>query len=127
MSREGWSRTSLWLILIASLAFNAGVGVTFGVLTYRQYATPRDSERGPRERGKEPGECGRGRCLARLIEKLDLTPEQAAQVGAAEEKMREGIHELRRELKKEDQALAELMSAPQPDREAVTAQLDKEW
>jgi Spy/CpxP family protein refolding chaperone len=123
MSREGWSRTSLWLILIASLAFNAGVGVTFGVLAYRQYAAPRDSERGPREREKEPGERGRGRCLARLIEKLDLTPEQAAQLETAEEKMRQGIRELRRESRKENEALAELMSAPDPDREAIAAQL----
>jgi Spy/CpxP family protein refolding chaperone len=125
MSREAWSRASLWLLLIASLAFNAGVGVTFGVLTYRQYAAPDEGERAPRESRRGPRERGHGRCLARLIEKLDLTPEQAAQVRTAEEKMREDIHALRRELKNEDEALAELMSAPQPDREAVAAQLDR--
>ena len=119
MFRTGWSRKSVWLLLIASLAFNAGVGVTFAVLSYREHAEPGRDEGdrpGPRERG--PGPHLRG-----LVEQLDLTPDQAEQVQAAEETMLERVHELRRSLRQESEALAELMAAPQPDRQAIAARL----
>ncbi len=104
-------RKSVWLLLIASLAFNVGVGTTFGVRTYQNYC-------GPCKRGGRPPHVG-------LLDKLNLTPDQAEQAEAIKEQMFECAHDLRRELREENEVLADLMAAPQPDREAIAAQLGK--
>lgn len=107
-----WLRgKSVWLLLIASLAFNVGVGTTFGVRTYQHY-------RKPCERGRGPGHAG-------LLNELNLTPDQVEQTEAIKQKMIEGARHLRQELKQESEVLAELMAAPQPDREAIAVQLRK--
>ncbi|MFQ5805435.1 MAG: Spy/CpxP family protein refolding chaperone [Phycisphaerae bacterium] len=102
-------RNGFWLLLIISLAFNAGFGTTFGVRTYRHYC-----------RG---GGHGGGTSLGSLHEKLNLTPEQEARMNAAREELLQEVDELRRELSVETEALAELVTAPEPDRAAIAAQL----
>ena len=107
-----WLRgKSVWLLLIASLAFNVGVGTTFGVRTYQHY-------RKPCERGRGPGHAG-------LLNELNLTPDQVEQTEAIKQKVFEGARYLRRELKQESEILAGLIAAPQPDREAITVQLGR--
>ena len=114
MAWQGWSRKSLSLLLIVSLAFNIGVGVTFGVMAYRNLTTPRKPHR--------PGD-GPGRCDS--LEDLKLSPEQEAQMKAAREKMIERVHELRRAVKEEQKVLTDLMTAPEPDGEAIEEQLGR--
>ena len=114
MAWRGWSRKSLSLLLIVSLAFNIGVGVTFGVMAYRNLTTPRRPHR--------PGD-GPGRFHS--LKELNLTPEQESQMKAAREKMIGRAHELRRAVKEEHKVLTDLMAAPEPDREAIEEQLSK--
>lgn len=97
-----------WLILIASLAFNAGVGATFGVRAYRQVRGP-DSGGGP------------GRC--RLLDELNLTTDQTEQVEADRAEMMDVFHEVQRQLRQEHETLTELMTAAEPDREAIAEQI----
>lgn len=118
MAWRGWSRKSLSLLLIASLAFNVGVGVTFGVQAYSKYAAP-DRPDGPR-RGRGPGHGPRG---MRGLEKLNLTPEQKAQTDAARNSFFERVRELRREIRAQNDVLTNLMSPAVPNREAIAAQI----
>ena len=104
-------RRPIWLILIASLALNAGVGATVGVRAYRNY--------------RGPYECGRGPGRGSLVDELDLTPEQAAQVEADRLEMFEGIDEVQQQLRQTHETLAELMAAPEPDREAISEQISR--
>ncbi len=111
MGRKGrW----IWLVLIGSLALNAGVGATFGVRSYRRF-------------GHEERHDGRGRRdhSMRLMEQLNLTPEQTKQVEASRTRMKENIDQLRSELKGESEASADLMAAVETDAEAIDAQLSK--
>ena len=117
MSWQGWNRRSLSLLLIASLAFNIGVGATFGALAYRKYSAS-DILGQPRDRRGGPGRFG-------ALGRLNLTPDQETQMTEAREKMIELVRELRQELKQENRVLTELMVAPEPDREAITAQLSR--
>lgn len=112
MSSARQSLRLVWLILIASLAFNAGVGVAFGVLTFRKYATP--SERGQRRDG--PGRL-------QSLDRLNLTPDQEVTTASAREEMTGRVHELRQGLKDEHAVLTDLMTAPELDREAIATQL----
>ncbi len=114
MAWRGWSRKSLSLLLIVSLAFNIGVGVTFGVMAYRNLTTPR--------RPHGPGD-GPGRFHS--LRDLELSPEQETQMKAAREKMIERVHELRRAVREENRVLTELMTAPEPDREAIAGQVGR--
>lgn len=104
-------RNGFWLVLIVSLAFNAGFGTTFGVRTYRHYC----------DRSGNGG--GRG-SMQRLREKLSLTPEQEAHMDATRDVLLQQIDELRRELDTETEALAELVTSSNLDREAIGQQLD---
>jgi Spy/CpxP family protein refolding chaperone len=105
------------LLLIASLAFNVGVGATFGALAYRKHSTP--SMRGDRKEHRGgPGRLG-------VLKRLNLTPDQEMQITEARGKMIELVRELRHELKQENRVLTELMVAPEPDREAITVQLSR--
>ena len=104
-------RNGFWLLLIMSLAFNAGFGTTFGVRTYRHH-------------GQEGGH-GDGTSLRNVREKLNLTAEQEAQMEAAREKLLGQIQELREKLSVEKEALADLVTVSEPDRAAVARQLDE--
>ncbi len=107
-----WLRSkSIWLLLIASLALNAGVGATFGVRAYENYRGPCATP-GPRTHG-------------RLAEMLNLTPEQADQMMTAKRKLMEDIGEIRQELRPANEGLTRLMSAPEPDREAIATQVER--
>ena len=103
---------------MASLAFNVGVGGTFGVRAYQNHW-----EAGAP--GGPEGVCadGSGRHGQRLSELLGLTPQQADQMSAARQEMKEAGADLRRELHQADQTLADLMAAAEPDREAIDGQL----
>ncbi len=98
-------RRSMWLILIASVALNAGVGATFGVRAYQNVSHPGDH-------GGGPPRCNLG-------EELGLTAEQEKPVAAARVRMREGVGESRQGVKAAHDALTELMAESDPDREAI--------
>lgn len=117
MSSAGLNRKAVWLALIASLAFNAGVGTTFGVRTYRKYRSPCP------QRDHQP--CRDGPCRFGSLGMLDLTPEQHAQMKAARGKMMESGCEVRHEVREQIEVLTELMAASDPDREAIAAQVSK--
>jgi|GEM_PF-795217 len=111
MRRLASCSNGLLLLLIVSLAFNAGFGTTFGVRTYREHCR-----------------ClghGQGVCVQNLHEKLNLTPEQEAQMNAAREKLFEQVDELWRELTAEREALAEFLATAEPDRASISTRLDK--
>lgn len=103
-------RNGLWLLVIVSLAFNVGFGTTFGVRTYRHYC-----------RG---GGDGNGKARRSLRETLNLSPEQTAQMDAARKKLLVQVDELRQQLSVEREALAELVTAGEPDLAAMATQLD---
>lgn len=103
-------RNGLWLLVIVSLAFNVGFGTTFGVRTYRHHG-----------RG---GEHGNSSARRSLHEALNLSTEQTAQMDAAREKLLGQVDELRQQLGVESEALAELVTADEPDSAAMAAQLD---
>ena len=111
MRRPTWHRNGLWLLLIVSLAFNAGFGTTFGVRTYRRHCGGGAGE---------PGTAYRG-----LAESLNLTPEQAAQMKAAKEELLRQVDAVRQELTVERDALAELLAAAEPDRAEIAARLER--
>ncbi len=104
-------RNGLWVLVIVSLAFNAGFGTTFGVRTYQHYSP--DSKHGD------------GTSLRSLHQRLNLTPEQEAQMEAGRETLFGQVEELRGELSIQTDALADLVTAPEPDRKAIAPQLDK--
>lgn len=95
--------------LLASLAFNAGFGATYGVRTYKRYCRA----------------AGAGTCLADLARQLDLTAEQRAQMEAEQQRLLAQIDAVRRELTAERERLADLLAASEPDREAIAQQLDR--
>jgi Spy/CpxP family protein refolding chaperone len=108
--RERW----IWLVLIGSLAFNAGVGATFGVKSYRRS-------------GDDQRRDGRGRRdhSTRLMEQLNLTAEQTERVEASRARMKEIIDPAKAQLKREGEALADLMAASETDLEAIDRQLNQ--
>lgn len=101
-----------WLVLIGSLAFNAGVGTTFGVRAYSQHAES-FGRRGP-------GHGPRG-----LWRELDLSPEQMAKVEAEGETLHAQMRELHEAFREESAKLADLLMVKKPDRDAIATQLDK--
>lgn len=101
-----------WLVLIGSLAFNAGVGTTFGVRAYNRHAEFFGGP-GPRHRHRE------------FLEHMNLRPEQIAKIEAEGEALHTQMRELHRAFRKESAVLADLLLAEEPDRDAIAAQLDK--
>lgn len=101
----------LLIVLIASLALNAGVGATFGVraLTGHERDEPKH---GPRRDHS-------------LVKMLDLPPEAAEAVRVQEDRLFDDIGAIRDQLRPEQEALTALMTAAAPDREAVRAKLDE--
>jgi hypothetical protein len=102
--------SAVWLLLVASLAFNVGFGAMFGVRTYEQR----------RCRIADPGDLT---CC--LTDTLGLTAAQAEQMRAGQEKLVQEINASEQVLTAVREALAELLAAPQPDRTAIAAQLDQ--
>ncbi len=99
------------LFLMASLAFNAGVGTTFGLRAYN------------RHHGGPWGSAHGGRNDA-LLDQLNLPPDQLAQLQAEGEALHAQVRELQKSLAQENAVLADLLVSAQPDREAIAAQLD---
>lgn len=99
------------LFLIASLAFNAGMGTTFGVRAYNRHHGG-------------PWGSGHGRGNDAFLEQLNLPPDQLAELQAEGAKLHAQIRELKKSLAQENAVLADLLVAAQPDREAIAAQLD---
>lgn len=114
MSSADLNRNSVLILLAASLAFNAGVGVTFGIRTYRRCYCSEDCPK-----------RGDGPCRFGLFHELDLTPEQEAEMDAARKNLKQRCRELREEVRSEADVLAELIAAAEPDHEAITTQVDK--
>jgi len=112
MQSGPWNRHWLWLVLVASLAFNAGVGATAGVRAYHRYAGAPPSD-----------EASPGRGAQHLMQSLDLTPEQQAQLQTCGKELRGRHCLLRDEIREETDRLAKLLSTAHPDREAVAAQV----
>lgn len=113
MQSSAWSSRGLWLLLIASLGFNAGVGATAGLRAYNRYA-----EADPGVEKDRPGRGG-----GRLMRQLDLTPEQQELLRAARVEMRQRHQGLRSEIREQTEALVTMLGAEQPDREAIAAQV----
>ena len=102
----------IWLVLIGSLAFNAGMGTTFGVRAYNHHY------------GKPWGPPHQRRHQA-FLDRFNLTPEQMVEVTEDGEKTHAEMIDLHQAMADESTALADLMVAVEPDREAIAAKLDK--
>ncbi len=112
MPSNAWNRRTIWLVFVASLAFNAGVGATVGVRAYNRYAVQRpDIETSPPDRPRH------------LLRRLDLSPQQRARLHAARDALRERHLQVGEQLRDETDVLAELLCVSDPDREAVAAQV----
>ena len=138
-----WMRQkSLSLVLIASLAFNAGVGVTYGVRAYRDARPPHDqlSHEQRLDDGETQGPSfgsrdGRGldglgphgrraRGLHdRMLRALELDPEVEKRLRDDRDALFESVHDIRAELALESERLANLVAASEPDRDAIAKQL----
>ncbi len=103
---------ALVLLLIGSLAFNVGVGTTFGVRAYNQHCG-RVCDR----------ECRPGRRA--FPKQLDLRPDQLPHFEAEGDRLHSELRELRQSLAMEGSVLSDLLVSVEPDREAISAQLDK--
>ena len=102
----------LWLILIASLAFNAGVGTTFGIRAYSRHSD------GPWH-GPPPHPAGE------FLEGLNLEPDELERMRAESNAVHARIRALHQTVIEELAALSDLLLAIEPDRDAIAAQLDK--
>ncbi len=107
------SRNWLWTLLVASLAFNVGFGTTFGVRTYRHFCCGV---------GADGGECA---VRQDVLAQLDLTAEQQQAMTAARDRMLQEVDGLRQRLTAEREKLVDLLTAVEPDRAAISTQLDK--
>lgn len=104
-------RSLLWLALLVSLAFNAGVGATFGVRGYQRYRAD-----APCDRPSRPGS---------FLDKLDLTSEQQEKVRAVRDRLWTQVRELRGSCRQEHEALAELIGADETDADALELRMEK--
>lgn len=110
MMSQAWRQRVLWFVLLASLAFNAGVGATVGVKAYRQYAEkPPEGEFPPPPRMRD----------------LQLTIEQRDELRTERQNLRRRQRALHETIRMETDALADLLTVEQPDRQAIADQLDK--
>lgn len=100
----------LLIVLVASLALNAGVGATFGV---RALSGHRPDDREPRPHRDHS-----------LVKLLNLSPEEADRVRAQEAKLSDDIDAIHEQLRPEQEELTALMTAPVPDRDAIRTKLD---
>ncbi|MCP4593509.1 MAG: periplasmic heavy metal sensor [bacterium] len=107
-----WLRSRwVWLLLIGSLAFNAGMGTTFGVRAYSRHC---ERPCGSRQRGHEA-----------FLEQLGLDVDQRAEVKADGDRLHAQMRELHQTLAEESATLASLLVSVEPDRSLIDAQLDR--
>lgn len=105
----------VWLLLIVSLAFNVGFGSTLAVQKVRKSCGSRcDSP-----------VMDRSLCQTRLLDLLDLSPEQADRVAAAQASLLAEMAALRDEVATERSRLGELLTADVADEAAIASQLDR--
>lgn len=114
------------IVLLASLAFNAGLGVTFGVRAYNRTSQPSQpcDRRGGGDRtgGDRPGGGDRE---GDFFEALHLTDEQRAQFKTDREQLMQSLSPFFDQLRSASKAVTDLMSAEEPDRQAIATQLDQ--
>ncbi len=105
---------SRWVVicLIASLAFNVGVGGTFGARIIEHHF------------GKMHGGSHRAR-HSRLHEQLGLSPEQEQRINTDAERVHPHIRQVFDDINRERAALVELLIARSPDRSAIASALDR--
>lgn len=102
----------VWLLLIASLAFNAGVGATVGVRAYQHHWG--DEPKGPPP-PKPP----------HLRDDLGLSPQQAAELDQEEQTLKADVDGYRDRLHDLHRTLTELVLSEDEDRDAITATMDE--
>ncbi len=110
-------RGTYGIVLLASLAFNAGLGVTFGVRAYNRSGQP--SQPCDRRGG------GGGDRESDFFEALHLTDEQRAQFKTDREQLMQSLSPLFDQLRSASKAVTDLMSAEEPDRQAIATELDQ--
>jgi len=120
-----WRRSVILLLLVGSVALNLGVGTTIGIRAYQQYQWRCQRGGGPGLGPGGPGFGPGGPGHTSLAEVLHLTPEQAAVTNDARASLLRDISALRDQMRPEYEALSALMTADQPDRAAVAAQMDR--
>ena len=101
------------LLLIISLAFNFGVCIALAV-----------QQQQPHEQGKPRWSRDR-HDRDWLAKRLNLSEEQAAAADASRDKLFKELHELGKQVGAESDVLADLLVAPEPDANAVAAQVEK--
>ncbi len=111
------SRYSLpWWLLIISLAFNLGFGATYGARTYSG-------------RGSDPvvdeGHRPDRRPRIKMPRELQLTDEQKEELADIQTDLLINVDEGRGGMRQAQRELIELLSQPEPDREAISQQLDR--
>lgn len=111
MQRFVTHRNGFWLLLIASLAFNAGFGTTYGV---RALGHRFDGAAAVRH----PGPHG-------LHQRLGLNPQQRVDIEASGERLFAQMDEIRREMRLEHEALVGIITAAQTDHAALARHLEK--
>ena len=101
----------LWTALLVSLAFNAGVGAVYAARAFRHPAGD-VVEVGP---AAPSGPFG----------PLHLTPDQKERMAESQKRLLQKVEGLQASLTGERETLADLLSAPEPDRAAIKARLEK--
>ena len=105
---------SRWVVicLIASLAFNVGVGSTFGARIIEHHF------------GKMHGES-HGARHRRFHEQLKLSPEQEKRIQLDVDRVHPQLRQVNDAIDQERADLAELLVARRPDRTAIAAGLER--
>jgi Spy/CpxP family protein refolding chaperone len=98
-------------LLVVSLAFNVTFVATFVLRQWQHH------------RGEEGHEEFSG--LRDLHNQLRLTEEQQEQMRQSKESLLRQVEKLQGDLATERQVLAELLTAPEPDQDAIALQLDR--
>ncbi len=101
---------AFWVLLLASLAFNLGIGVTFGI---KRTVDDKPACRKPDKRPHHK----------RMFERLDLTEAQQEELKDSRKKLRSELRGLHDSMMEDLQALVELMMADAVDEEALDAKV----
>jgi len=112
MDQPNKSRRVLWAALTISLGFNAGFVTVFALRAFDHRRPPHPEPR--RESGLGP-----------LHDALNLTSQEQEALRASREKTRQEMEAFRRQAIAEQKRLAELVTASEPDKEAIALQLGK--
>ena len=109
MRRRIMNGSGKTLLLIISLTFNLGACLAV-TLQVRGEHLPSSKRGGEKRHG------------GRLAAKLNLSPEQAETVSTTRDQLFDGLRALEREMKDESAKLADLITAPQLDMNAIAEQ-----